>query len=275
MKPQGEVIALDGKTLRHSFDTETGQAPLHLVSAWATENRLVLAQLPVEAKRNEIPAFPALLSLLDVRECVVTLDAMGCQKEIARQIIDQGGDYVLALKENQAGLEADVRLFFEDGIEHGFGAYPVLGSRSVEKDHGRIETRQSWLVEAIDWLAGKEAWKGLRSIGRVERTWKVGQEQSREVRYFISSVGGSVGKFAEAVRGHWGIENSAHYILDVTFEEDASRIRRENGPANLAVVRHLALNLLKRESTAKRGIKGRVKRAAWDEEYLLRVLTGG
>lgn len=166
---------------------------------------------------------------------------MGCQKEIARQIIDQGGDYVLALKENQKNLEEDVRLFFEDGREHGFGPYGVLRSRSVEKDHGRIETRRYWLVEAIDWLEGKAAWKGLRSIGRVEREFRVGEERSREVRYFISSLGGSVGKFAGAVRGHWGIENSAHYILDVTFEEDASRIRRENGAENLAVVRHLAL----------------------------------
>jgi predicted transposase YbfD/YdcC len=275
VKSHGEVIALDGKTLRHSFDTLTGQAPLHMVTAWATDNRLVLAQLPVNQKSNEIPAFPALLSLLDVRDCVVTIDAMGCQKEIARQIIDQGGDYLLALKANQPTMEEGVRLFFEDGREHGFGSHPVRGSRSVEKDHGRIETREYWMTEAIDWLDGKEAWAGVRSIGRVERKRRVGEAESVEVSYFISSLAGSVGRFAGAVRGHWGIENQEHYILDVTFEEDGSRIRRENAPENLAVLRHIALNLLQREVTLKRGVKGRMKRAGWDEEYLLRVLAGG
>ncbi len=275
VKSHGEVIALDGKTLRHSFDTQTGQAPLHMVTAWATQNRLVLAQLPVSQKSNEIPAFPALLSLLDVRDCVVTIDAMGCQKEIARTIIDQGGDYVLALKGNQPTLEEAVQLFFEDGQENGFGPYPVRACRSVEKDHGRIETRPYWLVEAIDWLDGKEAWAGLRSIGRVERKRRVGEESSVEVSYFISSLGGSVGKFAGAVRGHWGIENGEHSILDVTFEEDARRIRRDHAPENLAVLRHVALNLLRRETTLKRGVRGRMKRAGWNEEYLLRVLTGG
>jgi predicted transposase YbfD/YdcC len=274
-KHPGEVLALDGKTLRHSFDTETGQAPLHLVTAWATENRLVLAQQPVAAKSNEITAFPVLLGLLDLQDSIVTIDAMGCQKEIARQIIQQGGDYVLALKENHPSMEADVRLFFEDAREHGFDPYPVRYSRSLEKDHGRIETRKYWLVEGIEWLDGKEAWAGLCSIGMVESQRRLGEKTSVESRYFLSSLSGSVGKFAGAVRGHWGIENGEHYILDVTFDEDASRIRREHAPENFAVLRHLALNLVRREASSKRGVKGRVKRAAWDEEYLVQVLTSG
>jgi predicted transposase YbfD/YdcC len=272
---KGEVLALDGKTLRHSFDTETGQAPLHLVTAWATENRLVLAQQPVAGKSNEITAFPALLALLDLHDSIVTIDAMGCQKGIARQIIHQGGDYVLALKENHPNLEEAVRLFFEDAREHGFDPYPVRCCREVEKEHGRLETRQYWLVEAIEWLDGKEAWAGLCSIGMVESQRRLGEKTSVEARYFLCSLSGSVGKFARAVRGHWGIENGEHYILDMTFDEDASRIRREHAPENFAVVRHLALNLVRREATSKRGVKGRVKRAAWDEEYLVRVLTSG
>ncbi len=273
VKRKGEVIALDGKTLRHSFDTAAGQAPLHLVSAWASENRLVLGQIKVADKSNEIPAFPALLSLLDIKDCVVTIDAMGCQREIARQIIDQGGDYLLALKENQGTLHEGVRLFFEDAREHGFGAYPARYCRTVEKDHGRIETRQCWMVEAIDWLDGREAWAGLHSIGMVESQRRIGEKTSIEVRYFISSVTRSVGRFARAVRGHWGIENSEHYILDVAFDEDACRIRRENGPENFATLRHIALNHLKREPTTKRGVKARLRKAAWDEEYLLKVLA--
>jgi predicted transposase YbfD/YdcC len=273
LQTEGEVIALDGKTLRHSFDTAAGAAPIHLVTAWAAQNRLVLGQVPVADKSNEITAFPALLALLDLAGCTVTIDAMGCQKEIARQITEQGGDYVLALKGNQGTLHADVQLFFEDAQEHGFGTIPFRYHQTVEKDHGRIETRRYWLVEQIDWLDGKEHWAGLFSIGKVESRRRIGKETSREVRYFLCSVRRSVRKFARAVRGHWGIENSEHYILDMAFDEDACRIRRDHGPENFATLRHIALNLLRHEPTSRRGVKARLKQAAWDEDYLLHVLA--
>lgn len=273
LQTQGEVIALDGKTLRHSFDTAAGAAPIHLVTAWAATNRLVLGQVKVSDKSNEITAFPVLLALLDLHGCTVTIDAMGCQKDVARQITDQGGEYVLALKGNQGTLHADVRLFFEDAREHGFGTIPFRYHQTVEKDHGRIETRRYWLVEEIDWLDGREHWAGLQSIGMVESQRRIGEATSVEVRYFIRSGKSSVRKFARAVRGHWGIENSEHYILDMAFDEDACRIRREHGPENFATLRHIALNLLRHEPTSRRGVKARLKQAAWDDDYLLRVLA--
>jgi predicted transposase YbfD/YdcC len=269
---KGEVIALDGKALRHSFDTAAGQAPLHLVTAWATQNRLVLGQIKVADKSNEIPAYPVLLAMLDLRGCTVTIDAMGCQKAVARQVMEQEGNYVLALKGNQGTLHENVRLFFEDARAHGFGPIPYRHHRTVEKDHGRIEVREYWLVEHIDWLEEREEWAGLRSIGMVESTRRIGEQTSVEARYFINSVTG-VKAFARAVRRHWGIENSEHYILDMAFDEDACRIRRENAPENFATLRHIALNLLRREPSSKRGVKARRRQTAWDEDYLLRVLA--
>lgn len=273
VRTQGEILALDGKTLRHSFDTSAGQAAIHLVSAWAAKNRLVLAQVKVDDKSNEITAFPALLALLDLHECTVTIDAMGCQKEIARQIIAQGGDYVLALKGDQGELFEDVRQFFADATEDGFAGIRSRWHETVEKDHGRIEKRRYWVVEKIDWLEGKEEWAGLRSIGMAESVRRIGEKVETERRYFLWSGGGSARKFGRAVRSHWGIENSEHHVLDVSFDEDACRIRRGNGAENFATLRHIALNLLRREPTAQRGIKARLRRAGWDEAYLLRVLA--
>jgi predicted transposase YbfD/YdcC len=275
LQTQGEVIALDGKTLRHSFDTAAGQAPIHLVSAWATKNRLVLAQVKVDDKSNEIPAFPALLAMLDLRGCIVTIDAMGCQKEIARQIIDQEGDYVLALKANQGQLFEDVRLFFADATPGGFAGIPARYHETTEKDHGRIEQRRYWLVEEIGWLDGREEWAGLGSIGRVESTRRIGEKVETEQRYFLCSLEGSARRFGQAVRSHWGIENGEHHVLDLAFDEDACRIRREHGAENFATLRHIALNLARREPTAQRGVKARLRRAGWDEAYLLRVLAPG
>jgi predicted transposase YbfD/YdcC len=275
VQTKGEILALDGKTLRHSFDTAAGQAAIHLVSAWAAQNRLVLAQVKVDDKSNEIPAFPALLALLDLRECTVTIDAMGCQKEIARQIIDQGGDYVLALKGNQGQLFEAVQEFFADATPQGFAGIRGRHHATTEKDHGRIEQRSYWLVEKIDWLEGREEWAGLRGIGMVESMRRIGEQVETERRYFLCSQGGSARKFGRAVRHHWGIENSEHYVLDVSMDEDACRIRRENGAENFATLRHIALNLVRRERTATRGVKARLKRAGWDEEYLLRVLASG
>lgn len=270
---KGEVISIDGKTLRHSFDTAAGQAPIHVISAWASKNRLVLGQLKVDDKSNEIPAIPALLALLDLQGCTVTIDALGCQKEIARQIVAQGADYVLALKGNQGTLHADVAEFFEDAHGRQFAGIAHEYRETVEKDHGRIEKRRYWLVAEVDWLVARHDWAGLHSISMIERIRQVGETVTREVSYTINSLTGSVAKLARAARSHWGIENRVHHVLDVTFDEDACRIRKENAPQNLATARHIALNLLRQEKTSRRGIQGRIRRACWDDQYLLRVLA--
>lgn len=279
----GQVIALDGKTLRHSFDRASGRGALHVVSAWAAENRLVLGQVPVDAKSNEITALPALLALLDVRGCIVTIDAMGCQKEIARQITEQGGDYVLALKGNQATLFEDVQLFLDDAETRDFREVAHQTHRTFDAEHGRQETRRYWVTGEIAWLRerhGERTWAGLASIGMVEsrrRNGGPGTPETVERRYYLSSLpadaADSAVRFAAAVRGHWGIENCVHWVLDIAFREDESRVRTDHAPANLATVRHLALNLLRRERTAKVGIKGKRLRAGWDDRYLERLLT--
>ncbi len=277
---QGEVIALDGKAVRHSFDVATGQAAIHLVSAWATESGLALGQVKVDSKSNEITAIPALLKLLDISGCVITIDAMGCQRAIAKQIVDKKGNYVFSLKGNQSTLHDDVKVFFEDARAHDF--YQKNEDRrithgyyeTVEKDHGRIETRRCWMVqgEQLDWLWQKEQWAGLYSIGAVESERRSAEKTTLETRYFISSLRGSVKTFARAVRAHWGIENRLHWTLDMAFGEDDCVIWQDHAPENLATLRKMVLNLLRQEKTNKRGLKAKGKRAGWDKDYLLRLL---
>jgi len=275
----GQVIALDGKQLRGSFDAATGQGAIHLVSAWACQSRLVLQQKKVDNKSNEITALPQLLDLLDLEGCIVTIDAMGCQKEIARRILQKQGDYVLSLKGNQGRLCESVRQYFERmwacGWRTGFGRVAHRYAQSVEKGHGRIETRRCWLVEEVGWLDPEEVWSGLGSVAAVECERRVGDKVSLEVRYFISSVTGSARQVLRAVRSHWHIENRLHWVLDVAFREDESRIRKENAPENMSVLRHLALNLLRQETSAKVGVKTKRSRAGWDEAYLEKILTTG
>jgi predicted transposase YbfD/YdcC len=270
----GAVVAIDGKTLRHSFDRATSTAAIHMVSAWASANRLVLGQLKVEEKSNEITAIPALLRLLDVTGAVVTIDAMGCQKEIAQTITERGADYVLALKENHPTLYEDVTLFLNEARATGFTDVTHAYHETVDGDHGRIETRRYWVTSELEWLGATASWANLQSVGLVESRREIGDTVQTDTRYFLTSLPAQGVRFAEAVRQHWGIENALHWVLDVSFAEDACRIRKDQGAQTFAVLRHIAVNLVRREPSHKRGIKARRKRAGWDRDYLVQILTG-
>lgn len=280
---KGQVIALDGKTLRHSFDTASGKGAIHMVSAWAGSSGLVLGQVKVDAKSNEITALPLLLALLDLSGSVVTVDAMGCQKAIARQITEQEGDYVLALKDNHPLLHDEVRRLFAwggaDGSD-GFGAKDLACSffQSQEYDHGRKEVRRCWVTQQMHWLDETDqpaAWAGLRSVAKVESQRTMNGKTTTECRYFLSSLPADAKKVLSAVREHWGIENCLHWVLDMAFAEDCSRVHKDHAPQNLATLRHLALNLLRQEKTDKNGVKARRLRAGWDNDFLLKVLVAG
>jgi predicted transposase YbfD/YdcC len=269
----GEVVAIDGKTLRRSYDSASGTPAIHMVSAWAAANSMVLGQLKTDAKSNEITAIPALLKALELHGCIVTIDAMGCQKEIVAQIVAQEADYVLGLKANQPTLhEAVCELFAQ--IRQELPETEALCSyhETTERDHGRLETRRCWVLVADPGLPGHKDWPKLKTLAMVESERCVGQKTTREWRYYISSIDCGAEKMLTAIRQHWGIENSVHWILDIAFREDESRVRTGHAAENLAIVRHLALNLLKQEKTAKIGTKAKRLKAGWDNDYLLKVL---
>lgn len=270
----GDVIAIDGKTLRRTFDTAGEKAAIHMVSAWATAQGLCLGQIKTEAKSNEITAIPKLLEVLALAGRVVTIDAMGCQTAIARTIHAQGGDYVLSLKGNQTRLHEDIRLFFADARAHAFQGLPHTTAETVDGDHGRIEVRRAWATEDLAWLAGRHRWPGLRSVVSVEATRTIGDHTTRETRFFISSLAPDAAHLARIVRSHWAIENSLHWVLDVAMNQDQTRIRTGHAPENLAILHHIALNLLKQDRTEKLGIKNKRLAAGWDHDYLLRVIMG-
>jgi len=270
----GELIAIDGKTLCRSFDRASDKAAIHMISAWATENELVFGQVATEAKSNEITAMPKLLELLDLHGTTVSIDAEGCQKNIARQIIEQGGDYVLALKANHPTMHAEVSTFLNEAIARDF--HDVAGDtcEHVDGDHGRVETRRTWVTSEVSWFADRQQWAGLQSFVAVECERTVDGQTSCERRYFISSLPGTDAEaMARAVRGHWGIENKLHWSLDVTFAEDACRTRIGHAAENFSRLRRIALNLLKREQSRRTSLKKKRLLAGWDHDYLLRLLT--
>jgi predicted transposase YbfD/YdcC len=276
----GEVVALDGKTARRSHDQAAGQAALHTVSAWATQHQLVLGQVKTAAHSNEITAIPELLALLDLRGGTVTIDAIGCQPSITAAIRAKRADYVLALKTNQPWLHqrvADFHAAVTADPDRYWRGVPHQTLTTVEKDHGRLETRRYTVAPAAAVLRDRTGWTDLAAVGWVEsarhlRSGPKAGTTTHEVRYFISSLPAVVGPLAHAVRSHWGIENCCHWTLDVVFQEDQSRVRKDHGPANLATIRRWVLSLLRQDTTHKHGLKARRLNAAWDQNYLLTLL---
>jgi predicted transposase YbfD/YdcC len=276
-----EIVALDGKALRRALDKD--QSVQYIVSAWAESNGLVLGQWKVADKSNEITAVPELLRVLELSGCIVTLDAMGCQKKIAKEIVEADADYVLALKGNQEKVHEEVKSFLDATVEEKQRPRPagapvpkavqtLQSLETVEKDHGRLETRRYYQSDCLGWFADQGKWEGLASVGLVESIRELDGKTTVERRYYLSSLKLGVETFARAVRGHWGVENKLHWVLDVCFGEDQSRAREGYAAENLATLRRLALNLLKREKSKKRGIRGKMLNASWDHSYLLSLL---
>lgn len=272
---QGQVIAIDGKTVRRSHDRTIGRDAIHMVSAWASVNGITLGQRKVDDKSNEITAIPELLDLLNVTGCIVTIDAMGCQKKIAQKIRDEKADYVLSLKENQAKFLQDVQDWFAHADQVNFAGMKHDYHETVHKGHGRIEVRRCWVVSdpvALDYIRHYEGWADLQTIVRVQRTRRFADKTEQETSYYISSLPPNASVILNAIRFHWSIENSLHWVLDVVFCEDASRIRKDNSSQNIGVLRKIALNILKQDPS-KGSLQSKRYSAALDDTFLLQLLV--
>jgi len=268
----GEIVAIDGKALRGSRDGEKGA--IYMVSAWAKANGIVLGQMKVNEKTNEIKAIPELLKILAVKGCIVTIDAIGCQKDITKEIVKKEADYVLSLKENHPLLYEEVVQYFDSSRKEFFKDISYAYHEEYDKGHGRIERRRYWITEDIGWLTVKEEWKGLKSIGMTECSREINGVKTIEVRYHLCSISQDAKQYATAVRGHWGIENSLHWVLDVVFKEDGSRIRKDHAPENMALVRHVIFNLLKHDKETKLSMKKKKLKAEWSHDYAMSLVFG-
>jgi predicted transposase YbfD/YdcC len=267
-----EVIAIDGKSSRRSFDKKSGKAAIHMVSAFAARQRLVLGQLKVAQKANEIIAIPKLLEMLAIEGAIVTIDAMGCQRDIAQKIIDKKADYVLALKGNQGTLRDDVELFFAEQKTKGFRDTKISQAQTVDGDHGRIETRNITVIHDVAWLQERHSWPGLKSVVVVDSIRETGDKIEQETRFYITSLGLLASLLGPIIRSHWAVENSLHWILDMIFRDDECRVRTDHAPANFTTVKHIAYNLL-RAAPGKDSLRLKRKVAAWDDEFLAKIMA--
>ena len=275
---QGQVINIDGKCLRGSDDKPLGKRAIYMVSAWAAETHLVLGQRKVDEKSNEITAIPELLKILALTGCIVTIDAIGTQTKIARTIVEANADYVLSVKENQGHLYEDISVVFAIDQAHDFKYASYEYAKTTNKGHGRIDVRECWSTskpEHLNLIRDAHNWVGLKSIAMIISTRIIDGKETKTIRFYISSLPSDAKHILTVVRKHWSIENECHWILDVALNEDHSRVRKDQAPENFAVLRHVALNLLKQEKTAKGGIHAKQLQSAWNEDYLLKVLASG
>lgn len=267
-----EVIAIDGKTVRRSGDKKSGKKAIHMVSAFAARQRLVLGQVKVAEKSNEIVAIPRLLEMLAIEGAIVTIDAMGCQREIAKKIIDKKGDYILALKGNQGTLRDDVEVFATEQRANGFKETAISRHQTIDGEHGRIETRTTTVIHDIAWLHERHDWPGLKGVVIVESIREIDAKNAHETRFYITSLPLMAEQVGLMVRDHWAVENSLHWVLDMVFRDDECRVRTDHAPANFTTIKHMALNLLRR-APGKDSLRLRRKVAAWDDDFLASLLT--
>jgi predicted transposase YbfD/YdcC len=267
-----DVIAIDGKTLRRSYQKKGAKAPIHMVSAFAARQHLVLGQVKVAEKSNEIVAIPALLAMMAIEGAIVTIDAMGCQREIADQILHQKADYVLALKGNQGTLREDVEVFAAEQKATGFKDAKVSRHETVDGDHGRIETRTYTAFHDVAWLQERHDWPGLKGVVMVESTREIGDKIERETRFYITSLVWLASQLGPVIRSHWAVENSLHWVMDMVFRDDECRIRTDHAPANFTTLKHIALNLI-RKAPGKDSFRLKRKIAAWDDDFLASIIA--